>query len=342
MKITIKEIAARAGVSKATVSRVLNQSKSVSEPVRERVQAVIDDCQFKPSAMARGLSTNKSHLIGIILPDLSNPVFSRMIAGMEASIRDKAYSLLIMATDFKVENKIQLIEILKDKGVDGLVLVTDHGTQMLFETLKNFARPTVIIGAETPIPEIPVIRIDNYLASREAVQYLIHAGHQKIAMIHGPLDDPQSGLARFMGFKDVMVENGLFDDHLTIGSWYGFEQGYHAMAQLLTKPNLPTAVFCACDLIAIGAMKAAMENGISVPAQMAFVGFDDVDVAKMYNPSLTTVRQPFEEKGRLAITELIELIERYESGEPLEKAACKVLAHKFVLRESSRTTIVRP
>lgn len=341
MKITIKEIAEQAGVSKATVSRVINQSKVVSEDVRARVQAVIDSHQFKPSAMARGLSINKSHLIGIILPDLSNPVFSRMISGMEASIRGQAYSLLIMATDFKVEKKIELIDILRDKGVEGLILVTDHGTQVLYEALSSFGRPTVIIGAETPMPHIPVIRIDNYLAAREAVQYLVNLGHQRIAMIHGPMDDPQSGLARFEGYRDVLKENGLYDPDLTVESWYSFEQGYNAMGKLLTKAKMPTAVFCACDLIAIGAMKAAMENGIPVPQQMAFVGFDDVDIAKMYNPTLTTVRQPFEEKGRLAVTELIQLIERSASGEPLMAVACKVLPHEFITRESTRTLAVK-
>lgn len=341
MKITIKEIAEQAGVSKATVSRVINQSKSVSEDVRIRVQAVIDSHQFKPSAIARGLSIKKTHLIGIILPDLSNPVFSRMIAGMEANIRDQAYSLLIMATDFKVEKKIQLIDILRDKGVEGLILVTDHGTQVLFDALKSFGRPTVIIGAETPLPEIPVIRIDNYRAAREAVQYLVNLGHQKVAMIHGPMDDPQSGLARYLGYKDVLEENGIFDDRLTVESWYSFEQGYHAMSKLLTKSTLPTAVFCACDLIAIGAMKAAMENGIQVPQQMAFVGFDDVDLAKMYNPTLTTVRQPFEEKGRLAVKELIDLIEQQARGELLAPVSCRVLPHEFITRESTRTKLNR-
>ena len=341
MKITIKEIAAQARVSKATVSRVLNQSKAVSEEVRARVQGVIDSHQFRPSAMARGLSINKSHLIGIILPDLSNPVFSKMIAGMEACIREQPYSLLIMGTDFKVENKIQLIDILKDKGVEGLILVTDYGSEALFSALRSFARPIVIIGAETPIPEIPVIRIDNYLAAREAVQYLINLGHQRIGMIHGPLDDPQAGLARYMGYKDMLTENGLFDERLVTSSWYSFDQGYSAMTQLLTRSVVPTAVFCACDLMAIGAMKAASENGIEVPSQMAFVGFDDVEVAKMYNPSLTTVRQPFEEKGRLAVTKLVDLIHKYESGETPEPHVTKVLKHEFIPRESTRSSVQR-
>jgi LacI family transcriptional regulator len=336
MKMTINEIAKQAGVSKATVSRVLNQSKSVSEDVRSRVQGVIDVHNFKPSALARSLSIQKSHLIGIILPDLSNPVFSRMISGMESYIRDQDYSLLIMATDFKVENKISHIEIFKDKGVDGLILVTDHCTSALTEALRVFNKPTVIIGAETDIEHIPVIRIDNYSAAREATRYLINLGHKRIAMIRGPLDDPQSGGARFEGYRDVLMENNLYDERLVVQSWYAFDEGYHAMESLLRKEVMPTAVFCACDLIAIGAMKCAMVNGFSVPRQISFVGFDDVEIARMYTPTLTTVRQPFEQKGRLAVEKLIDKIEN-PSNEAHLNFERMVLDYQFVVRESARS-----
>lgn len=338
MKITIKEIAEQAGVSKATVSRVLNQSKAVSEDVRARVQEVIDSTNFKPSALARGLSIQKSHLIGVILPDLSNPVFSRMVSGMEVAIRDKAYSLLIMATEFKVENKVQHIHILKDKGVDGLILVAEYGTEALYEALTDFNKPTVLIGTTPPVPDVPVIRIDNYLAAKEATQYLVNLGHQRIAMIHGPLDDPQSGLARFEGYRDLLMEKGVYDERLVVESWYGYDDGYRAMESLLTRPVMPTAVFCACDLMAIGAMKCAIDNGFQIPQQLSFVGFDDVDIARMFSPSLTTVRQPFEEKGSLAVHLLIDMIEaRDQHIEPSGQVQpSTVLAHQFVVRESSK------
>ena len=147
VKVTINEIAKRAGVSKATVSRVLNNSKPVSEEIKKRVLAVIEDTNFKPNAVARSLSLKKSHLIGIIIPDLSNPVFSRIIAGIESYIRNLDYSLLITATDFDIEMKIQHIHILKDKGVDGLILVTDHGNSEFYEAMLAFGKPIVMVGS---------------------------------------------------------------------------------------------------------------------------------------------------------------------------------------------------
>ena len=335
MKITINEIAHLSGVSKATVSRVLNNSKPVSEDIKKRVLEVIESTNFKPNAVARNLSLKKSHLIGIILPDLSNPVFSRIIAGIESYIRNLDYSLLITATDFDIEMKIQHIQILKDKGVDGLILITDHGNDKFFEAMTNFKKPIIMVGSESSVDSIPVVKIDNHKASCEATHYLLELGHTKIAMIRGPLSDPQSGNERYEGFKQTLQKVGVFDESLVAEGWYSFDDGYKAMAHILSVDKTITAVFCACDLMAIGAMKCAMDNGIEIPSQISFIGFDDVEIARMYNPSLTTIKQPFEEKGKLAITTLIRMIEEKELNPPYHS---EILPHKLVVRESTTKT----
>ncbi|GAB6108246.1 LacI family DNA-binding transcriptional regulator [Fusibacter bizertensis] len=332
MKITINEIAKRAGVSKATVSRVLNNSKPVSEDIKNRVLSVIQDTNFKPNAVARSLSLKKSHLIGIIIPDLSNPVFSRIIAGIESYIRSLDYSLLITATDFDIEMKIQHIHILKDKGVDGLILVTDHGNSEFYQAMLAFEKPIIMIGSESYIDTIPVVRIDNYKAACEATQYLIDLGHEKIGMIRGPLTDPQSGKERYDGYKDTLIKAGLFEENLIAEGWYSFDDGYRGMEMLLSKSQRVTAVFCACDLMAVGAMKYANEQGISVPSELSILGFDDVEIARMYSPSLTTVKQPFEESGRLAIETLVQMVEDAEHRAPFKH---QIIKHQLVVREST-------
>ncbi len=332
MKITIKEIAELAGVSKATVSRVLNNSKPVSEDVRQRVLEVIDNTKFKPNAVARSLSLNKSNLIGIILPDLSNPVFSRIIAGIESDLREHHYSLLITATDFDVNMKIRHIQLLKEKGVDGLILVTDHGNDAFQNALKSFGKPVVMIGSESSLNSVPVVRIDNYKAASEAVQYLIDLGHKKIGMIRGPLSDPYSGKRRFEAYKDLLETNNCYDPGMVVEGWYSFDDGYAGMTTLLKRSPVPTAVFCSSDLMAIGAMKCAIDQGYKVPEEIAFVGFDDVQISKMYNPSLTTVRQPFEDKGKMAIKQLIEMI---ETPNYMPEERVFTLSHRLIVRQST-------
>lgn len=337
MKLTIKEIAEAAGVSKATVSRVLNDSNAVSEETRKKVLEIIKETNFRPNSVARSLSLKKSHLIGIILPDLSNPVFSKIIAGAESYIRNKDYSLLITATDFDIDMKIEHINIMKDKGVDGLILVTDHGSEEFHKTLVEFEKPIIMIGSDSSLPSIPTIKIDNYKASQDAVQYLIDIGHKKIGMIRGPLSDYHSGKQRFLGYRDKLNCYGYYSEEFVKEGWYTFDDGYSAMESFIKKGHLPTAIFCASDLLAIGAIKCCIENGINVPDEISFVGFDDVDIARMYNPSLTTIRQPFEEQGDLAIRIMIDMIENKSIiPDDEDNRFTTSMKYQLIIRESTK------
>ena len=332
MKVTINDVARQANVSKSTVSRVINNTKPVSEEVRKRVLEVIDRTNFTPSLTARSLSLKKSHLIGIILPDLSNPVFSRIIAGIETYMRNKEYYLLITATDFDVNMKINHIKILKDKSVDGLILVTDHGNEEFYQEMINFKKPVIMVGSDSTIDKIPVVKIDNYKAACDATEYLLGLGHKKIAMIRGVLSDPQSGRERFEGFRDTLMKKNLYDDSLIEEGWYTFEDGYEGMKKIFDRGNIPSAVFCACDLMAIGAIRYSLERGFRIPEDISFLGFDDVEISRMYNPPLSTIRQNFEEIGRVSIEKLISMIE--ENDEEEDKNIY-ILPHKLIKREST-------
>lgn len=339
MKITINEIAKKAGVSKATVSRVLNNSKPVNEALKNKVLKVIEETNFRPNALARGLSLSKTRIIGVIIPELANPVFSRIISGIESITRLKNYSLMITATDFDINVEISHINLFKDKGVEGLILLTDIVNDELQATLESFDKPIVMIGSDCSSIKIPSVTIDNFKAAYEATQYLINLNHKNIAMIRGPLTDRYSGNLRFEGFKKALEENLLFNESLVKVGKYSFEHGYQAMTHLLAENRIPTAVFCANDLMAVGALKCANDHEINVPEQISIIGFDDIEIAAMYTPALSTVHQPFEEKGKRAATSLIKRIEispddssKIENEMPLRE----ILPHQLIIRKSTR------
>ncbi|MBF4692695.1 LacI family DNA-binding transcriptional regulator [Fusibacter ferrireducens] len=337
MKITINEIAKKAGVSKATVSRVLNNSKPVNESLRKRVLQVIEETNFRPNALARGLSLQKTRVIGVIIPDLSNPVFSRIIAGIESYTRAHDYSLMITATDYDISTEIKHINLFRDKGVEGLILLTDDVNQKLSEVLGDFSKPIIMIGSDCDLEKIPVIKIDNMKAAYEATQYLINLNHKRIAMIRGPLTDRFSGNLRFEGYKKALVESGIYDENLVKEGKYSFEHGYQTMTHLLAGSKIPTAIFCANDVMAVGALKCALDNDLNVPEELSIMGFDDIEIAKIYTPSLSSVHQPFEAKGERAIAKLIHMIES-EADETISECAFEdeVLEHRLIIRQSTK------
>jgi LacI family transcriptional regulator len=335
-KITINEIAKRAGVSKATVSRVINNSKPVSDEIKHKVLEVVQSTNFVPSALGRSLSLKKSHLIGVIIPDLSNPVFSRIIAGMENYIRDKRYSLLITATDFSIETGLRHIQIFNEKSIDGLIFLAGAMNDDLINALTKFHKPVVVIGSDVLNSNITVVEIDNQKAAYEAVKYLVNNGHSDIAMIRGPVSDRYAGDERFLGYKAALEEIGSYRSEWVIEGHYSFDDGYQAMMHLLKEQLRPTAVFCANDLMAVGAVKCTLDHGIKVPDDISFIGFDDVEIARMYNPTITTVWQPFEEKGLRAIEILLELITSPQKIENAKTENHVILKHELVIRQSTR------
>jgi len=334
-KITINEIAKRSGVSKATVSRVINNSKPVSDEVRQRVMTEIEKANFVPNALGRSLSLKKSHQIGVIIPDLANPVFSRIIAGMESYIRSENYSLLITATDFNIDTGIKHIQILNEKAIDGLIFLAGAMNEELIKELNAFHKPVVVIGSDLDSETIPIIEIDNKKAAYDAASYLLSLGHKKIAMIRGPLSDRYAGRERFLGYQEALIEKGFYQKNLVVEGKYSFGHGYQAMKVLLDKKTLPTAVFCANDLMAIGAMKCSIDKGLKLPEDISFMGFDDVEIARMYNPTLTTIHQPFEEKGLQATKKLINMIKDQNDKKDKGKSDFVVLPHELIVRQST-------
>lgn len=330
MKLTIKDIAKLAGVSKATVSRVLNNSKPVSPEVKKKVMKVIEENDYQPSHIARSLSKKETKLIGMIIPDISNSVFAKITEGVEREATLLGYNVLLCTSRYSLDLELDYLNVMRDKQVDGIIY---HGfmiSEMIADKLVSLKKPVVSIGIGFENHDIPVIMINNKDAAYEATKHLIDKGHKEIAMIHGPLADPYAGKLRYDGYTQALNEIGVeVNENLLAEGNYKLKHGYKAMEKIFESDVKPTGVFCANDAMAIGAMKCIIDRGYEIPEDIAVIGFDDIDIAEIYSPSLTTIAQPFEEKGEAALKLLINMMKHEDVEKP------EVHEHKLIKREST-------
>jgi len=309
MKYTINDIAKLAGVSKASVSRVLNDSPSVGQDIKDKVNAILKETNYKPSTLARSLSTKKTKLIGVLVPEIANPIFSRILMGIESEAHKNGYNILLCNSRHELELELKYLDVLSEKQVDGYIIHSYHAMDHMTEKLKSIAKPTVSIDHSFSLEGYPVIRIDNRKAAYDATSYLISKGHHEIGIIHGPLTDPEAGQLRLKGYKDALVEHDIEINSINIvESTFNLKDGITAVESLIkNNPNL-TAIFCANDAMAIGAIKGLYCLGYRVPEDISIIGFDGIQLGEVYTPSLTTIEQPFEAKGRSAVETLLQMI----------------------------------
>lgn len=309
MKVTIKDIAQMAGVSKATVSRVLNDSKPVSSEIRDKVMRVIEETGYKPSALARGLATKETHLIGVIIPDVANPIFSELVKGMEEEANNTNYNVLLCNTYLDHEKEMRYLNILKDKEVDGIIFLTTDETEDQTTFFKSFGKPVVTVDRRFKQLAIPSVGVNDFKASYDAVNYLINLSHEKIAMVRAPFDDQSHGYDRYNGYLKAMEDHNLtVDKNWIVEGNFTVNDGYEAMGRLLASKNPPTAVFFANDMMAVGGIRCIVDSGLRVPDDISVIGFDDIPIASIFIPSLTTVKQPTFDIGRKAMEKLIHMI----------------------------------
>ena len=307
MNLTIKDIAEMAGVSIATVSRVLNNSKPVSNAVRKKVEKVLEETNFRPNALARGLVKNQTHLIGVIIPQIN--IFSaKLIDGIEEIAKQNGYNIILSNSRLNREQELNAIDILIEKQVDGLIISSVEITDQHAEKINKSKIPAVIVGQKVSEYNLPWVDVDNYNSIVEMVQYLIRCGHRNLAMIHGPLYDQSPGYTRYKAFLDeIRRQNIPSENFCLVESNFSLKDGYLAMEKLL-KGTLPTAVVCASDEIALGAKKCLEDRGFKIPDDISIVGFDDMDLAQISRPKLTTVRVDFFDMGSVAMETLLGLL----------------------------------
>lgn len=333
MAITIEDIAKEAGVSIATVSRVMNNTKAVSKELRERVNAVIEKNQFKPNSLARGLATKKTQSIGIIVPDISNPVFATLVKGANEICHQQGYTLMVSESLGERVREEELLRGLEEKHTDGVLLAGIHVDSQLVEVAKNMAYPVVLIGQEDidNCNELSVVIHDNEEAAYEATKLLIQAGHREIAFIGGPEHDYSSGRKRLLGYKRALQESSIeWNSRMHYYGDFTLSSGYKGMKMILEdEKNRITAVIAGNDMMAIGAIRYIREKGMQVPVDISVIGMDGIEIGAYITPMLTTVEFPYYDEGVKAANVLIDYIQ----GRQME-AKLYYLEHKLIQRES--------
>jgi LacI family transcriptional regulator len=309
---TIRDVAARAGVSIATVSRVLNRSDHpVRADVRERVLRAAAELDFHPSSLARALAGRDTRTLALVVPDIANPYYPRLSRGAEDVASSHGYALLICNTDYSAAKLDEYLRILRDKRVDGVLLAGGGNEQNgAIGELAGASLPIVAVGRHAL--DAPSVRIDNVLAAEMATSHLISLGRQRIAFLGGPRDHTTVA-DRLAGYRRALEGAGLTPDQELEGDFTP-RSGQRAAALLLTRSCLPDGLFCANDSMAIGALAQLRRGGVRIPEDIAIVGFDDVPLGEYVEPGLTSVAVPAYELGATAATMLVARL----SGEPVD------------------------
>ena len=314
MKATIRDVAKMAGVSISTVSRVMNAPNTVVESKRKRVLDAVEELKYQPNAFARGLIYKKSFTLGLLIPDIENMYYAGVIRGMQDACIKLGYSLMICNTDRDKERLLSYIDTFHEKQVDGIVLASDILYPEYYDKLVGCRIPFVLVSSHSDEYDIPCVEIDDEAAAYDAVKFLIELGHTQIGMIGFNHENSISGPPRYAGFIRALTEFGL--EH-NIGKIkyanHRYEHAYQAAHELFTEyPDL-TAVFCVADEFAMGTISYLKDRNILVPGQVSVVGFDNLRMASMFIPKLTTIAQPIYELGYRAAEKLHELL-NYRNG----------------------------
>ncbi len=330
--LTLVDIAKQAGVSRSTVSRVVNNDPNVSDAVRSKVQEVITSTDYHPHAAARSLASHRSWMIGLVLPRtvsnfFTDPYFPRLTQGVAQACNLHNYTLGLFLLDTKEDEK-RILPRISHKGLlDGILLQTAQLDDKLIDRLIHSDFPVVIAGRPFNSNGISYIDVDNVDAAHNAVMHLIKLGYKRIGTITGFLNGTV-GIDRKQGYINAITEQGWdVEDRLIVEGSFSEMSGYTAMKKLL--PARPEAVFAASDTMAVGAIRATREAGLRVPDDIAFVGFDDLPIASLSDIKLTTVRQPIIQFGAKAVDTLIDLI---ENG--IKPSRRIIMDTELVIRES--------
>ena len=333
---TIREVAARAGVSHQTVSRVINSDGYVSEATRDRVLQAIRQLNFVPNGIARSLSSRRSHTLGVVSNDISDHSFAEMAAGAEAEARRQGYYLIIGSVEDAVpEDEEAYLRLMQQRRIEGLIVARPRLRRASWKLLAGIADsiPTVAIASRIEALRLHSVDIDNRGGGRLAANHLIENGHREIATITGPLDWP-SAQARLEGATEALKNAGIKTEMLMASSpEWGVEGGRTAMLELLHSGRRFTAIFAHSDLLAVGAIAELHAKGISVPGGISVVGYDDIPVAQYMTPALTTVRQPMNAVGAQAVRILTDELSRPARSTRLRRRH-ELIDVSLVVRES--------
>ena len=331
---TIKDVAKRAGVSVATVSRVLNGTETVREQTRRQVEEAIEALQYSPNGLGRNLRRLETKKILVVLSTISNQFHSRIVRGIEDRAMEEGYDVLIGTTRDRMETLLRYFEMIQTRQVDGAIFMSTHFSKAEEFDFLNQDYPIVCACEPLGDSQVPYVGIDDEKAARDAVQYLISKGYRRIALISageflkGTLG---SSSLREQGYRQVMAENGLeVSEDLIIREGLAYNSGKRAAEKILSMESRPDAVFACSDAAAIGLIRELHTRGVRVPEDLAVMGFDNTAMSEVTYPSVTTVAQPQYQIGIKAMDLLLQKIRGEESE------VCTFLPHEIIPRESTK------
>lgn len=332
MSVTMRDVAERAGVSIKTVSRVVNEQGEITEATRQKVLTVIDELSYRPNLLARGLVTQRTHTVGLVIGDITNPFFSEVARGVQDVARTEGYNIFLANTDALPEDERKVLRSMADHAVDGIIIFPSPETETTIGEMASRTLPFVLVNHWLAHDHVGLVTTDLYTGSRLAVDHLAAKGHEHIGMLAGPNIAVGSNRGRrLQGFRDGLAAHGLPEnpDYIQISPGT-LEGGLSQGLALLTQHPQITAIFTYNDLLAMGALQACRQLGKRVPEECALVGFDDILMASLVHPPLTSVRIDKSTLGQQAMVQLLAMIRT-----PDQPPAPITLGIDLVIREST-------
>lgn len=337
MSNTIKDVALAAGVSVATVSRVMNGHSNVSAATRARIEAVMKELRYTPHGAAQSLVTRRTQTIGVLLPDMHGEFFSELIRGIDVAARIQGLHLLLSSSHGDLSDTTAALKAMRGR-VDGLLIMSPTATASFYAEHLPESLPAVLINAAPGGTAHARVRIDNYGGAVKMVRHLHRSGRRRLAFIAGPHDNSDAA-ERLRGFRETMRELAPDDAPLIIRGDFNEQSGIRAGQQIAALAERPDAVFAANDMMAIGCMFALADAGVRVPEDIAVVGYDDIPTARFVRPALTTVSVPIADLGTVALERLVGAMEGSEhvrGGETLLRTEVQVRSSCGAARTGSR------
>jgi LacI family transcriptional regulator len=331
---SIKDVAKETGVSIATVSNALNNSRYVKEETKKRINEIAKRLNYTPNIIARGLKTKSTKTVAIIVPDIANQFFAQVIRGAEEVAKLRKYNVLLTCTYYDVLEEKTSVETLKKQFIDGIIFISGDNSFNNIKELNDNNFPVVVVDRELENMKIPSVLVDNFYAMKKVVNYLYDLGHRKIGYISYTYNNQTTVRKRFEGYCDGLKENKLdYDPDMVVISetlrLNELEGSREIVRNILKSKSIPSVIMTASDFIAVGVIRALTEAKVKIPEGMSVVGYDNILMSQYTNPLLTTVKQPKKKMGATAMNLLLDIIE----GKKI-KSRNVILPTKLIKRQS--------
>jgi LacI family transcriptional regulator len=313
---TLEDVAATANVSTATVSRCLNSPEQVAEKTRKRVMNAVEQLGYAPNFGARIMAAKRTFTIGAIIPTMENAIFARGLQAFQEELHRRGYTLLVSSSAYRPDLEWEQIRTLVSRGADGLLLIGHDRDESIYDYLESRDVPAVAAWAYDANSPLPSIGFDNRASMRALTEEVLSLGHRNIGVISGYQFGNDRARERVNGIRDALIAHGISADTLpVIETAYEVERGASAFDALMALQVRPTAIICGNDVLAVGALRRAADIGLAVPGEISITGFDDIELARIVVPALTTVHVPHRDMGREAARRLVDMVEKKSTGD---------------------------